>query len=208
MLLPLFAAFRLRAFVPATSQPPAKPASSGSLKYVLVGLLFLGAAAGVWMIGLRPPAPAPAPAPTPKEPERANPLADQGLVLEEEPAPEPEAPVEEPTKQKSSRPKAGEWECSGDLAGATAVINENRTQIRSCYERRLKVNNLLQGDVRLRVKVGTTGKVVATATAGSLRDAEVLGCMRNIAQGWSFGVPQGGNCAVLSIPFKFSPKAP
>ena len=197
----------LRAFVSQPSQsPPPKPASGSNLKYVLLGLLFLGATVGVLMLGREAPAPPPAP-PAP-EPARANPLAQQDLVLEPEPEPAPE-PTPEPTKPKGpGQPKAGEWECSGDLAGATAVINENRTQIRSCYERRLKVNNVLQGDVKLRVRIGTTGKVTATATAGSLRDAEVLSCMRQIAQSWTFSAPTGGNCAVLSVPFRFSPKAP
>jgi hypothetical protein len=193
-----------------SQSPPPKPASN-SLKYVLIGLLFLGATVGVLMLGREPPAPPPAaPAPAAPEPERANPLAQQDLVLEPEPEPTPEPTAPEPTNKPkgSSQPKATEWECSGDLAGATSVINENRTQIRSCYERRLKVNNVLQGDVKLRIRVGTTGKVTATATAGSLRDADVLSCMRQLAQGWTFAAPSGGSCAVLSVPFRFSPKAP
>ena len=194
---------------PTPSLPP-QPPSGGNFKYVLIGLLFLGAAVGVWLLGRQEPPPAPAaPAPPAPEPPRANPLADQDLVLEPEPEPTPE-PEPEPTKPKPghAQPKATEWECSGDLAGASAVINENRTQIRSCYERRLKVNNVLQGDVKLRMRIGTSGKVTATATSGSLRDAEVLQCMRQLAQGWTFAAPTGGACAVLSVPFRFAPKAP
>jgi len=193
------------------SQAPKPAPAGGNLKYVLIGLAFLGAAIAVYLFGRQPP-PAPVvatPLPPAAEPARANPLAAQDLVLEEQPEPPSEEPVA-PTKPKTgtARPKGDEWSCSGDLAGATAVINDNRTQIRSCYERRLKVNNVLQGDIRLKLKVGSSGKVVATATSGSLHDAEVLSCMRSLAQGWTFSVPTGGNCAVLQIPFRFAPKAP
>ena len=56
------------------------------------------------------------------------------------------------------------------------------------------------------MKVASSGKVVATALAGSLKDSEVFTCVRNIAQHWTFGAPTGGNCAIVSVPFKFSPK--
>jgi len=197
--------------VPKTSQPP-PPAKSGNLKFVLIGLLFLGGAFGLWMAFGREVAAPPAPPPASKvaEPARANPMAEQNLVLDE-PVPPPEAGApapEEPEKTGPSRPRQGDWECSGDLADATKVINENRVQIRSCYERRLKINNILQGDIRLKLKIGANGKVVATALSGSLRDAEVFSCVRNLAQAWTFAVPTGGNCAVVQVPFQFSPKNP
>ena len=135
-------------------------------------------------------------------------MAQQELVLEE-PVPDAgqPAPVEpEVTKPTAPRVKSGEWECSGDLPGAVKVVRENSAQVRSCYERRLKMNNVLQGDLRLKLKVGGGGKVVATAMSGSLHDPEVLSCVRNLAQSWIFPVPSGGSCAVVQVPFQFSPK--
>jgi hypothetical protein len=72
----------------------------------------------------------------------------------------------------------------------------------------LKLNNVLQGDMTLRLKVGSTGKVVNTQVAGSIRDQAVFACVRTLAQMWTFPVPTGGDCAVVQVPFKFSPKNP
>ena len=74
------------------------------------------------------------------------------------------------------------------------------------YERRLKANNVLQGDLSLKVKVGANGSVVASGVSGTLRDNEVFACVRAIADKWSFPVPEGGTCAVVQVPFRFTPK--
>jgi hypothetical protein len=195
--------------VPQTSQPP-PPKRGGNLKYVLIGLLFLGAGGVIsWIAAGKQDPPKPAAAAPAPETARVNPMAEQNLVLEEEkpveePAPEPEAAP----APKNNRPKGGDWDCQGEVAttAATKVLNENRAQIRSCYERRLKVNNILQGKLSLRLKVGASGKVTATSLSGTLKDADVFACVRNIAQAWTFAAPTGGNCAVLAIPLSFSPK--
>ena len=190
-----------------TSKPPAPPRSGGSLKYVAIGLLFLVGAIVLWQMASKDDAPPPPPQPEP-EVQRVNPMEQPELDLE---APEPEeAVVEEPEPPKPDRPRrtGGEWDCTGDLPNALKVINEHRAQIRSCYERRLKNNNTLQGDLTLRLKVGPAGKVVATTVSGSIRDQEVFSCVRSLAQTWTFPVPTGGSCAVVQVPFQFSPKNP
>ena len=124
-------------------------------------------------------------------------------------APEPEPVVApEPTKRRRRGASVGEWDCSGELPmpAITKIVRENQTQIRNCYERRLKSNNILQGDLSLKVKIGATGSVVASGVSGSLRDNEVFSCVRAIADKWRFPVPAGGGCAVLQVPFRFSPK--
>jgi hypothetical protein len=135
-------------------------------------------------------------------------LAQPDLELEEPPPDAGQAPAEPLAVKRPSGHKLGDWECSGDLPSALKVINDNRAQIRSCYERRLKINNVLQGDLKLRLKVGAGGKVVATAVNGSLHDEQVFACVRNLAASWTFTVPSGGACAVVQVPFQFSPKAP
>jgi len=130
-------------------------------------------------------------------------MAEQQLELE---APEPEpvaevpAEVEEPKKRPGGGPR-DDWDCSGDLQGALQVINEQRAQVRACYERRLKVNNILQGELRVKLKVGANGKVVTTNISGTMNDAEVNSCVRKLASSWSFAPPSGGNCAVVQVPF-------
>lgn len=192
-----------------TSAPP--PPAGGNLKYVAIGLLFLLAAGGLWLaVGKQEPAPE-GTGPGPSGPARVNPMAQPDLALEE-PVAEPDAavavaPVEEgPKKRPSGGPRAEEWDCTGDLKGAVSVINEQRAQVRACYERRLKVNNILQGDLRVKLKVGANGKVLTSTVTGSLNDAEVNSCVRKLAAGWEFEAPSGGSCAVLQVPFQFSPK--
>ena len=196
--------------MPQTSQPPPPPSSGGNLKYILIGLLFLGGGAIIaWLAAGKQDPPKPAAAAPAPEPARVNPMAEQNLVLEEEkPVEEPQPPPEATPTPKSNRPKAQAWECSGEVTQAEAkkVIDENRPQIRSCYERRLKVNNILQGDINLRLKVGTGGRVVATALSGTMKDSDVFACVRNIAQAWTFAAPTGGNCAIVAVPFSFKPK--
>lgn len=194
--------------MPTTSAPPPPPAG-GNLKYVALGLVFLLCAAGLWMvIGKEEPAP-PAPIAKPAEPARVNPMAEQQLELEE-PVPEPdpvvEAPTEEPKRKPSGGAARGDWDCSGDLTNPMQVINEQRAQVRACYERRLKVNNILQGELLVKLKVGTNGKVVLANVSGNMNDAEVNACVRKLASSWSFQPPSNGTCAVVQVPFQFSPK--
>jgi hypothetical protein len=185
--------------------------SGGNLKYIVLGMVLLvGAIAGFWFLK---PTPAAAPEPPPPAPtanaERVNPMAQPDLILDEsKDAGKPPEEAASPDKPKRVvKDVRDEWDCEGDLARASlqTVIDSNRTQVRSCYERRLKVNNVLQGDLKLKIKVAPSGQVIATAITGTLKDNEVFGCVRGIASGWKFPPPQNG-CAVVQIPFQFSPK--
>jgi outer membrane biosynthesis protein TonB len=190
--------------VPTSSQ---RPPSRGNLKYLLLGLAFVGGAALLWVVASKQPPAAPPPRPA-ADVQRVNPLAKPDFELEEPKTPDAGSAEPEPVAVKRAGRKAGEWECSGDLPSASKVIIDNTAQLRSCYERRLKINNILQGDMRLKVKVGPNGKVVATAVSGSLHDEAVFACVRNLASTWTFQVPSGGTCAVVQVPFQFSPKQP
>lgn len=190
---------------------PETAKSGGSLKYIAGGLvLLIGAIAFFWFSR---PSPVAAPAPPPAEPppsvERVNPMAQPDLILEEEPKDAGKA-AEEATPDKPKhvvKDVRGEWDCEGDLArpALQSVIDGNRAQIRNCYERRLKTNNILQGDLKLKIKVAPSGQVSATAISGTLKDNEVFSCVRGIASQWKFPPPQNG-CAVVQVPFQFSPK--
>jgi hypothetical protein len=185
--------------------------SGGNLKYIVGGLLALVGAIGVFWFLSRPTpaaAPAPPPPPPPATAERVNPMAEPDLILDEpKDAGKPEEAASTEKPKRVVKEVRGEWDCEGDLARASlqSVIDSNRSQVRSCYERRLKVNNVLQGDLKLKIKVAPSGQVSATAISGTLKDNEVFSCVRGIAAGWKFPPPQNG-CAVVQIPFQFSPK--
>lgn len=190
----------------ALSTPPAARGNN-NIKFILAGLLLLGGAAGLWLFlqSQRAPVQVSQLPVTPPAVERANPMAQQELVVEEEKVAEPQ---KIPTQAKrSSRSNWGDWDCAGDLPGAkiNQILADNRQQVRSCYERRLKVNNVLQGNLNLKLKVNSSGTVVATSVGGSLGDNDVFACVRNLAKQWAFPEPAGGECAVVQVPFKFTP---
>lgn len=191
-----------------------KSQGGGNLKYIVGGLLLLcGAAVVIFMLKPSAEAPVPEQAPAPpKSAERVNPMAQPEFVLDEpadagKPAEEQVAAKEKP--KAAAKEARDEWDCDGDLSRESlqAVIDKNRAQVRNCYEKRLKVNNVLQGDLKLKLKIGANGQVAALAVNGSLHDNEVFGCVRSVAQRWSFTPPTEGKCAVVQVPFQFAPKS-
>ena len=202
---------------------PGKSRGGGNLKYVLAGLLLLAGAVGVFSL-LKSSAPgplhtahtadvrepAPATAPELHNAERVNPLAQPDLILDEPSEPQgtaPDAAVVTTAKPKPAEARA-EADCHGDVpvSAVRAVIQDNSAQVRACYERRLRANNMLQGDLKLRIKIASTGQSSTTSITGTLKDNEVVSCVRSLAQHWSFPAPTGGACAFVEVPFKFSPK--
>jgi hypothetical protein len=141
--------------------------------------------------------------------ERSTALAPETVQLpvETPDAGVPQAVAEEtPTKRKHGT--SDPWACQGDVPAQEikALLADRQVQIRSCYEKRLRVDNTLQGTLRLQVRIGNDGKVAATRAGGTLRDPEVFNCVQALAKKWSFPAPTGGNCAVFDAPYTFTPK--
>ena len=140
-------------------------------------------------------------------------LAQHSFVVEEPPPSEPDAAVAEEPEETEAAPRArrggggGGGGCEGTLSASAArqVVNRNRGRVRSCYERRLKTINSLQGQVSVTLRIGTGGQVSGVRVGGSLRDPEVFSCIRSAVSSWTFPAPEGG-CANLSVPFSFSPR--
>lgn len=193
------------------SVTPSSPSGGGSAKYIIGILLLLAGGLGVYFATGGGSTPPPA---VPKEPvavvERPTALADDNLQIPvDEPEPVDAGPAAVEPTRKTPRAAAGDgWSCEGDIAAPDIrkVLGDNQSAIRSCYERRLRNNNQLQGNVALQVKVGKDGRVDATRVSGSLRDGEVLKCIQGLAKGWSFPAPTGASCAVFDAPFQFTPK--
>lgn len=102
----------------------------------------------------------------------------------------------------------GSWNCSGNIpaAAARSVLASRNLEFRNCYERRLKVNNTLEGRVNVRMRVSHTGAVDAVQVGGTMHDSQVLSCVRTLARRVQFPAPQGGRCAVVAAPFNFTPR--
>ena len=187
--------------------PP--PSGGGYAKYLVVLLLLVGGGLGIYFASRKGPE-ATKVTPPVQNAERSTALTPDSVEIPpDEPAVEDAgiAAPDEPIK-KPRGPVVDSWACAGDIPAANlrSTLAEGSSAIRSCYERQLRNNNQLQGEVRLQVRVGNDGKVTGTRVTGTLHDNDVKTCMQNIAKGWSFPAPSGGACAVFDAPFKFTPK--
>jgi outer membrane biosynthesis protein TonB len=187
--------------------PP--PSGGGFAKYLVVLLLLVGGGLGVYFASRKAPEP-PKTIPPVENAERSTALTpDTVEIPPDEPEAVEDAAVAAPEPVKKPRgPAIDPWACEGDIPAADLrkALAEGSSAIRSCYERQLRNNNQLQGEVRLQVRVGNDGKVTGTRVTGTLHDPEVKSCMQNVAKGWSFPAPAGGACAVFDAPFKLTPK--
>lgn len=194
-----------------SSLPPVK---RNDRKYVILALLFLLAAGGLWLFiksGDAPPeAPVTEPAPEPAQREQFAPE----IEIPEEQAPEEASTAAEAEPKKETNGKEGawtppaQWECAGilDPDQIREVINgQPRKQVQTCYERGLKADNLLQGSMRVLLTIDANGDVRAVSIEGSLRDPQVYSCVKRVAKTWKFPKPQGG-CVRTEVPFQLTPK--
>ena len=191
-----------------SSLPPLKKNDG---KYGLVALLLLLSAGGLWLF-LKPAggdsepqaevaAPAPEVAREQFAPEIEIPELDAAIDGVEEQKPSREAPP-------SPDDRPADWICDGTLSASqlSAVIRgQPSKQVQTCYEQRLKENNLLQGSMTVLLTIGASGSVKAVSLSGSLRDPQVYACVKRTAKTWKFPQPEGG-CVRTAVPFQMTPK--
>lgn len=193
------------------STPPPPP--GGGAKYAIFGIALLALAGVGYCLTQGGPTPPPTTSssvgPDAAVLQRPTSLQDEILEIPEE---EPDAWSDIPDAGRVVRhdrgPALGSWDCTGEIdrAALTAVISEHRPQIQACYERRLKQQQFLQGNVSLQLRIAQGGNVDAVQVGGSLRDREVFSCIRNVASRMRFSRVSGGQCAVVAVPFSFTPQ--
>ena len=194
------------------STPP--PPQGGGARYAIAGV----ALAAIALLGyclLQPPEAATTPVVTGHADSgisRSTALVEDDMFI---PEPEPDAG---PPPDAWSAPAApvhhtthvasGSWDCTGEIDSAAIrrVFETYNPQIRNCYERGLKGNPMLQGSMTLQVKVGADGRVEGTQVGGSLRDRDVFSCVRQISTRMQFPRVSGGACAVVQVPYSFTPQ--
>ncbi len=192
------------------TEPKESSSAGGAAKYAVLGLLLLGGSAALLYFALGSEEPAPPPPKPAAKPEPSSPppsLAEPTFVVpeEEDAGVDAAPPAPEPTpKPRARRPRGV---CRGEIPAreAARVVRKYERQVQSCYERRLKVNNVLQGRMVLRLRVGRNGAVEGVQVGGSMRDRAVAACVRKRAKGWQFPKPKGG-CALVEAPFNLRPK--
>jgi outer membrane biosynthesis protein TonB len=118
--------------------------------------------------------------------------------------------IEDPEKQilkKNTTTK--KWlPASGtiDPKVARSFIKSNSNKVRACYERELKVNNLLQGKVTTSILINQDGSVANVKfISDSVGSQPMRQCIKQEIVSWRFPKPEGGR-AEVQFPFKFEPK--
>ncbi|TFH32478.1 MAG: energy transducer TonB [Myxococcales bacterium] len=192
---------------PASSLPPLKKNDG---KYGLIALLFLLAAGGLWFLlgNEDPPPEAEVAEPASEAPVREQ-FAAELEIPEEDAGPE-DTEDDEFTARRDRPATSGpeDWDCRGniDASQLRAVIKgQPSKQVQTCYERRLKDNNLLQGSMTVLLTIGSSGSVKAISVDGTLNDRQVYACVKRVAKTWKFPQPEDG-CVRTSVPFQMMPK--
>lgn len=84
------------------------------------------------------------------------------------------------------------------------VIDENRNQIRYCYEKELQANQNLEGRVAMTWVISATGSVATvTVRDTTLKNPNVENCIKQKIQNWKFPAPAGGGVVTVNYPFIF-----
>ncbi|MBN8610014.1 MAG: AgmX/PglI C-terminal domain-containing protein [Deltaproteobacteria bacterium] len=192
------------------SSPPPPP--GGGAKYAILGVVLLALAGGAYCLtnsGTPPETATSSDAPDAYVVPPSTAMQDEILEIPEE-VPDAWSEVPDAGRRPAGPrgPVMGSWDCSGEIdrAALQSVITEHRPQIQACYERRLKQQALLQGNMQLQLRIAQSGSVDAVQVGGTLRDREVFSCVRNVASRMQFARVSGGNCAVVSVPFSFTPQ--
>ncbi len=125
--------------------------------------------------------------------------ADAGLDAD---TGEPDAAVaKRPNKRRRRMPEG-----KIDRRRLQAFIRAKSGQVRGCYERRLKVNSLLQGTLVPQIRIHPNGSVMDVSfSQDTLHDREVRSCVTRTIRRWRFPQPEGG-AVTVAYPYRFSPR--
>lgn len=96
------------------------------------------------------------------------------------------------------------WDGTIDREAVRRVIRSILNQIKSCYERQLRVNSSLEGKVVIRFEIIEQGRVRSAKTQStSLKDATVESCVAARIREARFPEPPPGTIAQVDYPFVF-----
>lgn len=193
-----------------TSTSPPPPKSGGSGPFIAAALVMLLLMGGLIYWKTRG-------SEEPKSTTQQPPIAASTAtaVLDEPPPPPP--PPEEPkdagadTKQPSKHIVSSGGGCSGECKGEApgnlrSVLAGKAAQARGCYERALRQNAMLEGRLKIGLRIGPTGSVCsANITLNELGDPGVASCVLQMFRGSPFPAPTGG-CVDAEVPMKFEPR--
>lgn len=196
---------------PRTSIPATIPKGSGGGPYVAaiaVLILLIGAMAW-WKFGGSPQPPPPHVVQSVSvNTTTAPPIFDMPPPPEMDSGTPTDAAADAPVRPKSSGAELCSGKCTGTAPAALqTALSGAASASRSCYERALRNNTMLQGRLTVAVRVASTGSVCGASIAqDGLGSPEVSSCVTAIFRGRSFPPPTGGTCVDVNIPLSFTPR--
>lgn len=96
------------------------------------------------------------------------------------------------------------WEGTIDREAVRRVIRSILNQIKSCYERQLRMNSSLEGKVVIRFEIVDQGRVrTASTKSTTMRNSAVESCVAARIRAARFPEPPQGVIAVVDYPFVF-----
>jgi outer membrane biosynthesis protein TonB len=194
---------------PRLSAPP-KGKNTTVVIVIVLALLALGAGLLTW--ALYPDDPPPRPAAQHRQPTPQPKLVE--LPVEQPPAPPTPAAVDadvdasdgDVDRAVKRTKRARMPEGTIDTRRLTAFIRSKQGQVQQCYERRLKMNHMLQGVLVPQIRIHPSGSVMSvTFSQDTLNDSSVKQCVARVINSWQFPQPDGG-AVTVSNPFRFTPR--
>jgi outer membrane biosynthesis protein TonB len=88
------------------------------------------------------------------------------------------------------------------------VVRRNSRRLQGCYESGLKKDPTLQGVVKVRFTIETTGRVSKSRTIqNTMRSKSVAKCIENNIKKWRFRNKPKGGSVTIAYPFYFTPSS-
>lgn len=85
-----------------------------------------------------------------------------------------------------------------------AVMRENQSKIRHCYERQLNRYPDLRGKVIMHFTIGNSGRVTSASPKSTIPNKAVGSCITKVVKRMQFPKPRGGGGVDVKYPFTFS----
>lgn len=91
-----------------------------------------------------------------------------------------------------------------DAATVKKVSGTNAAAVRACYEDQLALFPQMEGRVKVKLVVSSTGNVLDADVLSTSLDNDVAeSCILAEVRSWSFPVPEGSGTSVATVPFNF-----
>ncbi|MCP4604056.1 MAG: AgmX/PglI C-terminal domain-containing protein [Proteobacteria bacterium] len=196
------------------SIPPLKSSqgNKGVILLLVTGIVIL-AAAGVILYNRKSESQKPAPEPPPKVAEKLDVPTPLVMAQPTRPIIKEQPDTEADDSQAGSNKKTKRGRRRSEKVGSinprevNSFMNARFGQVKTCYERRLKLNSFLEGKLDLNIDVASSGKVTqVSVNKDTLRDPGTLACVKRTIKSWKFPKPTGGR-VIIGKTFNFKKKS-